>query len=104
MTSTSSPISASYNSTTGVLTFTGTATIAAYEQALQSVTFNTTSSNTTSRSLTFTVTDTDSASGSGAASINIITAPVITPSGTTGTFTIQGSPVKIDSGDFGQLQ
>jgi hypothetical protein len=52
-------ISHAYNSTTGVLTLSGTDTVADYELALQSITFSNTSENpsTATRTVTFQVTD-----------------------------------------------
>jgi len=50
-----SPLSGSYNSTTGVLTFTGTGTLADYQAALDSVHFSTTTSG--ARTVSFTVFD-----------------------------------------------
>ena len=54
-----SPISAAYNSATGVLSLTGGATLAQYQAALRSVTYHNTAvaPNTTARTLTFVVND-----------------------------------------------
>ncbi|HEX2605736.1 MAG TPA: lectin-like protein [Flavisolibacter sp.] len=46
-------VTASYNSTTGVLTFTGTATAAQYETLLRTVTFATSSTNAATRTILF---------------------------------------------------
>ncbi len=46
-------VSGSYNSTTGVLTFTGNANSSDYQALLRTVTFNTTSSSTSQRTITF---------------------------------------------------
>ena len=85
-------ISGSYNSTTGVLTLSGSSTIAHYQTALQSVTFDSTSANPTnagtdtSRTVAFVVSDgtLSSASASVSVTINratpaITTAPSATP-------------------------
>ncbi len=50
-------ITGSYSSTSGVLTLTGTATVAQYQTALQSITFSTTSSNTTARQIAVVASD-----------------------------------------------
>ncbi|CCQ75230.1 VCBS domain-containing protein [Magnetospira sp. QH-2] len=52
-------ISGSYDATTGVLTLTGTASLADYQAALRSVTFDNTSANPTSQARTVTVTVND---------------------------------------------
>ncbi|MEQ1798837.1 MAG: lectin-like protein [Lacibacter sp.] len=46
-------ITASYNSTSGILTFTGTGTAAEYQTLLRTVTFNTTASSTSQRTILF---------------------------------------------------
>lgn len=48
-----SGVTASYNSSTGVLTFSGTATAAAYQTLLRTVSFSSTSTSTTSRTFRF---------------------------------------------------
>jgi hypothetical protein len=50
-------ISGSYDAATGVLSLTGTASVAAYQAALQSIDFSTTSTDTTTRSLTIVARD-----------------------------------------------
>ena len=87
----------------GVLTLSGSATPAQYQTALQSVTFSTTSTNTTARSLSIVALDTNDtgsvASNTAAESVNVkIAAPVVTASGTTNTFTVGGAAVAVDSG------
>jgi len=68
-------ISGSYNSTTGVLTLTGTATVAQYQTALRSVTFRSTSDNPTvngaSRTISWTVTDGALTSTAATSTVNI---------------------------------
>jgi lipopolysaccharide export system protein LptA len=52
------PITGSYNAATGVLTLTGTGTVAQYQEALRAVTFSTAASNLASvRTVSFVVTD-----------------------------------------------
>ncbi|PSR55938.1 hypothetical protein AHMF7605_21745 [Adhaeribacter arboris] len=53
-------ISSSYNAATGVLTFTGTATASQMQEILRSVTFSSTSSNTTERVIKFAVGNSES--------------------------------------------
>ena len=85
--------------TGGVLTLTGSATPAQYQTALQSVTFSTTSANTTTRSLSIVAIDGSLNSSPATESVNVaIAAPVVTPSGTTNTFLFGGSAVAVDSG------
>ncbi|MCX7246569.1 MAG: VCBS domain-containing protein [Burkholderiales bacterium] len=101
-------IMGSYSSETGVLSLTGTASVANYVTALQSVTFNTGTDPTAtnaSRTLVWSVTDANS-DGAGAASsvqarqtVNVTAtanAPVVTP-GTTGKFTKGDAPVAINA-------
>ncbi|WP_024445758.1 beta strand repeat-containing protein, partial [Mycolicibacterium iranicum] len=75
-------INGSYNSTTGVLTFTGTATALQYQQLLQSVTFASgASAPTVVKTLTFTVTDALGATSPDALALvtqKANTAPVVT--------------------------
>ncbi len=94
-------ISGSYSA--GTLTLSGSATPAQYQTALQSVTFSTSSANKTTRSLSVVALDTNDtgsvASNTAAESVNVkIAAPVVTPSGTTNTFTLGGTAVAVDSG------
>ncbi len=85
-------ITATYNASTGVLTFSGPASKAAYEAALESVTYRSTSEDPTgssaSRTIEWTVTDANShgtgaaTSAAGTSTINITPvndAPVTTP-------------------------
>ncbi len=65
-------ITGNYNSGTGVLTLTGTTTVANYQTALRSVTYQNSSDNpTTSRTITFTATDGISIPGSATRGITI---------------------------------
>ena len=83
----------------GVLTLSGSATPAQYQAALQSVTFSTTSSNTTPRAISIVAVDNSLSSTAAAETVNVsFPAPVVTPSGTTSTFTVGGSAVAVDSG------
>jgi hypothetical protein len=67
------------NYTTGMLTLSGSATPAQYQAALQSVTFSTTSTSTTARSLAIVALDNSLASSAAAESVNVAAAtPAIT--------------------------
>ncbi len=70
-------ITGSWNSGTGILSLSGTATLAQYEAVLQSVTYNNTNSsnpNQSTRTVSFTVNDGSDNSNSVSRTINIITA------------------------------
>ena len=94
-----SGITGSYNSTTGVLSLSGSATVAEYQTALQSVTFSTTSTSLTNRSLSIVALDANDSLNSSpvAEQVNVAIATV-TPSGAANTFLTFGSPVAVDSG------
>ena len=90
-------ITGSYAS--GVLTLSGSATPAQYQTALQSVTFSTTSTNTTARAISVVTIDNTLDSSPASETVDVaVPAPVVTPSGTTNTFTVGGSAVAVDSG------
>ena len=87
----------------GLLTLSGSATPAQYQTALQSVTFSTTSTNTATRSISIVALDAndtgDVPSNTAAETVKVAAAaPVVTPSGTTNTFTLGGSAVAVDAG------
>ena len=64
----------------GVLTLTGVASVAAYQAALESVTFSTTSSSAAQRSISFTVTDSVVTSAAASSDhVNVLTPPVALP-------------------------
>ncbi len=103
----------SYNATTGVLTLSGTASVADYQAALRSIFFDTTSTSTTARSITVSVTDsTGLASNTATSTVSILgagNAPVIdldannssgvSGTGYQGTYTLSGSGVRIADSD-----
>lgn len=99
---TQSGVSATYDSTTGLLTLTGPATLATYEAILRSVTFHNARLDLPAgtRTLSFTATDTaGSASAPATRSISYVddnTAPTITFDGT-GAFTEGGTGVAVAS-------
>ncbi len=71
-------ITGSYNAATGVLTLSGTASLAAYEAALESVTFSTVSASSATRTVSFTVNDGTTSSGADTATVSV-TVPTIAP-------------------------
>jgi VCBS repeat-containing protein len=81
------PITGNFVAASGTLTLTGTDTVANYQAALRTVTYQNTSSNPSiaPRTVTWTVTDTAAAPGSDTTTINITpvnSAPVLTAGGT----------------------
>jgi hypothetical protein len=102
-------ITGSYNGATGTLTLSGSATVANYQAALDSITFGVSPSNAdptgggsdTSRAVTWSVTDGNAGTGvsnTGTSAVNVVhVAPTITAGGTV-TFTGGGSAVTLDSG------
>jgi hypothetical protein len=82
-------IAGSYNASTGVLTVTGSASLANYQAALESITFSSTSGNPSdwdtdlSRTVSWTVTDGILPSNTIASTIIVSTTPSSTPAGTT---------------------
>ena len=101
-------ISGSYNGATGVLTLTGTATLAHYRVALDLLTYSFSPANgdptngggDTARAISWTVTDGGTSHGSSAISTSTLdvvhVAPSVTPSGIAATFTGGGAPVALD--------
>ncbi len=85
-------ITGSYNAGTGVLTLTGTATVAAYQAALRTITYENTSANPSgvSRSVSFTATDGADVSGSVSQTVTVVPindAPVLAGGPAAATFT-----------------
>ena len=80
-------ISGSYNAGTGVLTLTGTATVEHYEDALRSVTFNTSGSppSGANREVTFVVNDGDDDSVAATSTVTVSPAPPVTHNQIVGT-------------------
>jgi hypothetical protein len=98
-------ITGSYNGATGVLTLTGTATLANYRTALESITFSTSGSDITSggsdrtRTLSWQVTDDKGAtSGTAISTVTVNDPPVLTPSGAHPTFNAGDAPLSLDGG------
>jgi hypothetical protein len=93
-------ITGSYNSATGVLSLSGSSTVANYETALRSISYNNTSfiPNTSNRTISFTTNDGTVNSNTATKIVSVTAlngAPVITTSGGNTAFT-QGTPVIVD--------
>jgi hypothetical protein len=71
-------ITGSYNSTTGVLTLTGTASVANYQAALRSITFSDSGGATGTRTVTFQVSDSGGLSNTQSRAIAVATTPTVT--------------------------
>ncbi|MBW4660026.1 MAG: hypothetical protein KME15_15230 [Drouetiella hepatica Uher 2000/2452] len=96
-------ITGSFNSTTGVLTLSGIASLTNYQLALQSVKYTNTSSNpaTGDRTVRFSVTDGALASSIATRTLQVLpinSAPIVTPSASTLVYTENSSSVAIDPG------
>ena len=99
-------ITGSYDSGTGILTLTGSASVANYQTALRSITFSSPSDNPTnfgsdtSRTITWQANDGALSSTAATSTVTVTAvddAPVVT-AGATVSFTEQGSAVVLDSG------
>ncbi|MCT7951873.1 hypothetical protein NG798_18890, partial [Ancylothrix sp. C2] len=96
-------ITGTYDPATGTLTLTGNATVAQYQTALQSITYqnNSENPNTTARTLNFTVNDGTSNSVAATRTINITAVndtPALTATATALTYTENSAAIAIDSG------
>src|SRR5207249_4228788 len=98
-------ITGSYDTATGVLTLTGTASVAAYEAALRTVTYSNTSANpsTAQRTVTFTVDDGAATNnlGSGTRTITVVSvneAPVVVTTSGSLAYIENQAATAIDSG------
>jgi hypothetical protein len=95
-------ITGSYNQGTGVLTLTGSTSVANYQTALRSVTFATgTDDPTLGRIVRFVVDDGAATSASATRGITITPvndAPIVTPSAATPSYTENGAAVVVDAG------
>ena len=96
-------ISGSYNPTSGILTLTGTEGVTAYQDALESVTFSSTSSDPTNggadptRTVTWIVGNGAANSTPVTSTIDVTALPVLV-AGATATYTQDGSAVAVDGG------
>jgi hypothetical protein len=96
-------ITGSYNTGTGVLTLSGSATVASYQTALRSITFDTGSDDNPATTVVVSFTVSDGSLGSAAATKNIVVTPVddaptLTASGGSASFTEDGGAVAVDPG------
>ena len=91
-----------YDAGTGLLTLTGTTTLANYQQALRAVQYrHSGDAPSGSRTVTFRAADGDGLGPAGTRTINITAvndAPVVTTSAGSAAFTVGGSPVVVDPG------
>jgi Domain of unknown function (DUF4347)/Bacterial Ig domain len=90
-------ITGSYDAATGVLTLSGTSSVADYKAALDSITFSSTTASTGSRTLSWTVNDGSTSNGSGtdSSTIDLVVGPQVT-AGASATFNGGGSAVTLD--------
>ncbi len=84
------------NYSNGTLTLAGTATVAQYQAALQSVIFSTSSINPATRSLSIVVSDNGTLVPQLQSKSPLPTAARLTPSATTNSFTVGGVPAAVD--------
>ncbi len=91
-------ITGSWDAGSGTMSLSGSATLANYEAALQSITFENTSGTPTggTRTVSFTVNDGDGNSNTATRNVNINFAPTVTE-GAAGSFTEDGGAVAVDS-------
>ena len=88
-------ITGSYNATTGMLMLSGSASVADYHTALDSITFSSTVTTAGSRTIDWSVTDGVESSSQVTSTVNLQLGPQVT-AGATATFTGGGSPVLLD--------
>ncbi|WP_345530972.1 putative Ig domain-containing protein [Viridibacterium curvum] len=95
-------ITGSWNSGTGTLTLSGSASLANYQTALRSVTYQNTSDNpsTSTRTVSFLINDGSANSNTATRNISVAAvndAPVVTTTGSTLTYTENGSATAVDA-------
>ena len=88
-----------FNATTGSITLSGTASLAAYQTALRSLTYQDTAAmrTTGTRVVTFTITDEGGNMASASRTIELTQPPMITTTADTLTYTENEGPVAVDS-------
>ncbi len=91
-------ITGSFDSGTGVLTLSGSATLADYEAALESITFSTTSSSTLQRTVSFQVTDSEGTTSATDTAVVNVTAAAGDPNDFDSLGTASGTSISGDSG------
>ncbi|HIV72895.1 MAG TPA: cadherin domain-containing protein [Candidatus Aquabacterium excrementipullorum] len=102
-TTTGTSITASYNNATGVLTLSGTDTVANYQKVLRTLTYNNTSDNpdVATRTLSVVITDTVGQTASATSTMTVTAvndAPTVTTSSGSAAYTENGAGVAVDSG------
>jgi len=97
-------ITGSYDATSGVLTLSGTASVASYQAALDSITYNFSPSNgdptagggNTSRTISWVANDGVASSGTATSTLTTVHVPPSVAAGSSATFTGGGAPVTLD--------
>ncbi|HEX4147071.1 MAG TPA: choice-of-anchor tandem repeat GloVer-containing protein [Pirellulales bacterium] len=82
----------------GVLTLSGTASVAQYQAAFQSVTFSTTSTNASTRWISIAAADGTDSSNAAQESIDVVVAPTVSGSGNSAFYTLGTAGVVLDPG------
>ncbi|PKU25885.1 Ig-like domain-containing protein [Telmatospirillum siberiense] len=91
-------ISASYNAATGIMTLSGGDTLAHYQQVLDSLTFQTTSASTTTRTVSWQVTDGTLPSSAVTTSVTLSNGPTLGGAGNTALYAERGTAAILDGG------
>ena len=91
-------IASQYNAATGVLTLSGTASLAAYKAELDSVTYASANALTSSRTITWSVNDGVYPSASATSSVSISRLPPIVTAGASVGYLTGATPVTLDAG------
>ena len=91
-------IASSYNAATGVLTLSGTASLAAYQTELDSVTFASPSATSPSRTITWSVNDGVTTSTPASSSVSVSSVPPVLTAGASVKYVAGGTPVTLDAG------
>ncbi len=93
-------ITGSFNASTLTLTLSGTAIVPIYQVALESVTFSTTSTNVTPRTINWTVIDSSVSSATATSTVNVLLPPTVTGISPSSGPTAGGTPVTITGTNF----
>ena len=87
-----------YNATTGVLTLSGSASLAAYKIELNSVAYASANATTSSRTITWSVNDGVNASAPATSQVSVSRLPPVVTAGASVTFVAGAAPVALDAG------
>jgi hypothetical protein len=90
-----------YDAATGVLTLTGTSSIANYQTALESITFSTTAATAGTRTIDWVVADGSSSNGNSVqvtSTVAVLAGPLLSGTGATVNYQETGAAVTVDSG------